>query len=67
MLTMVSGNVFNLQDFEKMKLNSNKEAVKIPSLHFSAYLMQIHCQYERIIFSIISALITHLAILPIIS
>ena len=33
-LAMESGNVFNLQEFEQNKIHSNKEALKIPLIHF---------------------------------
>ena len=36
------GNVFNLQDFEKKtKFHSSREALKIPLIHYLAYLMLI--------------------------
>ena len=42
-LAMESGDVFNLQDFEKKRSFSKKEALKIPLIHFLAYLTLICC------------------------
>ena len=43
MLAVESGNIFICKILNKTKFHSNKEALKIPLIHFLAYLMLICC------------------------